>query len=77
MRSCLNFDLDKVSSFLKGDDTGADHAITKITGPLDNFNDTDSDFETTQAATNSLIKVDGVHRGSYEHHQLKLYDPVA
>jgi flagellar hook-associated protein 2 len=54
---------------LTGDDTGAEHAITGITGTLDNFDDSDADFETTQSASNSMTKVDGFPSDSWEYLQ--------
>ncbi|MBU2549680.1 MAG: flagellar filament capping protein FliD [Proteobacteria bacterium] len=41
---------------LTGKHTGAQHTITNITETLDNFTDT---FETTQKASNAMVKVDG------------------
>ncbi len=54
---------------LTGEDTGAEYTITGITGTLDNFDDTDSDFETTQSASNSMTKVDGFPSDSWEYLQ--------
>ncbi|MBW2621522.1 MAG: flagellar filament capping protein FliD [Deltaproteobacteria bacterium] len=54
---------------LTGDDTGAEYAITGITGTLNNFDDSDSDFETTQSASNSMTKVDGFPSDSWEYLQ--------
>lgn len=54
---------------LTGNHTGAEHTITTITGTLDNFDDTDADFETTQDASNSQVKVDGFPSASYEYLQ--------
>jgi len=51
---------------LTAEETGAEHTITDITGTLDNFDCSDSDFETTQKATNSMIRVDGFPSSSSE-----------
>ncbi len=54
---------------LTGENTGAEYTITGVTGTLDNFDDTDSDFETTQSASNSMTKVDGFPSDSWEYLQ--------
>ncbi|MBW1709076.1 MAG: flagellar filament capping protein FliD [Deltaproteobacteria bacterium] len=50
-------------------ETGAEHTITGITGTLDNFDCSDADFETTQKATNAMLRVDGFPSDSSEYLQ--------
>jgi len=54
---------------LTGTDTGAEHTITGISGTMDNFDASDSVFETTQRATDAMLKVDGFPSASYEYLQ--------
>ncbi len=54
---------------LTGNYTGAEYTITGITGTLDNFDDADADFETTQRASNSMTKVDGFPSDTWEYLQ--------
>jgi len=54
---------------LTGRQTGAEHTITGISGTLDNFDASESAFETTQRATDAMLKVDGFPSASYEYLQ--------
>jgi len=44
---------------LTGQETGAEHSITMVSDTLTNFDASDSEFETAQRATDSMIKLDG------------------
>lgn len=54
---------------LTGRQTGAEHTITGISGTLDNFDTNDAAFETTQRATDAMLKVDGFPSASWEYLQ--------
>ncbi|MBW2085817.1 MAG: flagellar filament capping protein FliD, partial [Deltaproteobacteria bacterium] len=54
---------------LTAQETGAEHTITGITGTLDNFDCSDSDFTITQKATDAMLKVDGFPSASWEYLQ--------